>query len=195
LPATELVIADPQTHAPLPAGATGEIKLRGFVMPGYFRDPQKTSESMDGEGFFLTGDLGMLDEAGYLHFRGRLKEIVKSGGINISPAEVEEILRSHDDVEQAFAFGVPDDVRDEVLAAGLVLKKNSSLSVDQLKAFCRERMATYKIPNSLFFLAGEQVPLTATGKPDKASLQRRFIDEQRATQDTTQQRDQSQAQS
>ncbi len=91
LPGMEVVIADPVTHAPLPRGETGEIKVRGYVTPGYLDAPGKSGESFDREGFFLTGDLGFLDERGWLHFRGRLKEMVKTGGINVAPVEVEEV--------------------------------------------------------------------------------------------------------
>lgn len=174
LPDTEIVIADPTTHEPLPQGAVGEIKLRGFVMPGYYKDPERTAQSTDKEGYFLTGDLGMFDERGYLVFQGRLKEMVKSGGINVSPAEVEEVLRSHIAITQALVVGIPDPTLDEVLAAGIVLENDASLSNEEIVAHCRKEMATYKIPRFFVTLRPDEVPLTETGKPDKKTLQRLF---------------------
>ena len=174
LPQTDLVIADPVTHQPLPRGSVGEIKVRGFVMPGYFREPDKTREAIDGDGYLLTGDLGMLDDENYLHFCGRLKEMVKSGGINVSPVEVEEMLRSCEGVDQAYVVGVPDPKLDEVLAAAIIRKAGAVCAPEQLTEFCKSEMAAYKVPKYFAFLQKDDVPLTDTGKIDKAGLQRKL---------------------
>lgn len=171
LPRTSVVIADPVSNEPLPTGSTGQIKVRGFVMPCYYKEPGLTAEAMDADGYLLTGDLGMLDAAGNLYFRGRLKEMIKSGGINVSPAEVEETLRNHDSVEQAVVVGVPDEVYDEVLAAAIVFKPGRECSGETLKSFCKAQMATYKVPKYVFHFDHSAIPLTDTGKIDKRSLQ------------------------
>jgi acyl-CoA synthetase (AMP-forming)/AMP-acid ligase II len=92
LPGVDQRIADPATGTILPAGEVGEIRVKGYVTTGYYKDPERTREAFDEHGFFRTGDLRLLDAEGYLHFRGRIKEIVKTGGINVAPIEVEEVL-------------------------------------------------------------------------------------------------------
>ncbi|HUT50615.1 MAG TPA: AMP-binding protein [Alphaproteobacteria bacterium] len=174
LPGTEIVIADPQTHTPLPQGETGEVKIRGYIISEYWRDPESTAKSFDAEGFLLTGDLGRLDERGYLEFRGRLKEMIKSGGMNVSPAEVEVVLREHSAVDQAIVVGIPDPARDEILAAAIVLKPGKSVTAGELEAYCRAEMARYKVPARFDFLRSDEVPLTDTGKVSKRALQDRF---------------------
>lgn len=174
LPGNEIVIADPETHAPLPQGETGEIKIRGHIIKEYWKDPEATAKSFDDEGFLLTGDLGRFDERGYLEFRGRLKEMIKTGGMNVSPAEVEVVLREHDAVDQAIVVGIPDPARDEILAAAIVLKPGNQLAASELEAYCRAEMARYKVPARFEFLRSEDVPLTDTGKVSKRALQERF---------------------
>jgi len=174
LPGNEIVIAHPETHAPLPQGETGEVKIRGHIINEYWKDPEATAKSFDSEGFLLTGDLGRLDERGYLEFRGRLKEMIKSGGMNVSPAEVETVLRDHAAVDQAIVVGIPDPTRDEILAAAIVLKPGQSATVGELEAFCKAEMARYKVPARFEFLRSEDVPLTDTGKVSKRALQDRF---------------------
>jgi fatty-acyl-CoA synthase len=174
LPGNEIVIADPETHAPLPQGETGEIKIRGHTIKEYWKDPENTAKSFDGEGFLLTGDLGRFDERGYLEFRGRLKEMIKSGGMNVSPAEVEAVLREHEAVDQAIVVGIPDPTRDEILAAAIVLKAGKSATASELEAYCKSQMARYKVPVRFEFMRSEDVPLTDTGKVSKRALQDQF---------------------
>src|SRR5690606_18390786 len=99
LPGTEVQVVDLATRRSLPPGEVGEVRLRGFVTPGYLGDPERTAEAIDAEGWFYTGDLALLDAEGNLHFRGRSKEMIKTGGINVSPVEVEEMLLSHPAVQ------------------------------------------------------------------------------------------------
>ncbi len=174
LPGNEIVIAHPETHAPLPKGETGEIKIRGHTIKEYWKDPEATAKSFDDEGFLLTGDLGRFDERGYLEFRGRLKEMIKTGGMNVSPAEVEVVLREHDAVDQAIVVGIPDPKRDEILVAAIVLKPDRHLAASELEAYCRAQMARYKVPSRFEFMRSEEVPLTDTGKVSKRLLQDRF---------------------
>ena len=177
LPGMEIKIADPETHRPLPPGQVGEIAIRGYITPGYYKDPERTAASCDPQGYFLTGDLGLLDEDGRLRFRGRIKDMVKTGGINVAPLEVEEILLTHPQVEQVYVVGVPDLRKEETLAAVLVLKPGATVSPDELRAFCRPLLATFKVPQYFVFKSREDLPLTATGKVQKNRLRDALVAE------------------
>ena len=163
-------IVDPQTGMPLPAGTVGEIRLKGYVMPGYYKDPEKSAAAFDAEGFFATGDLGMLDAGGRLYFRGRIKEMVKTGGINVAPIEVEETLMNHPCVSAAYVVGVPDPVRDEILAAVIVQRPGRAVTAAELERHCRAALAAYKVPHLYRFVAESDLPLTVTGKLQKNRL-------------------------
>src|SRR5713101_2570756 len=145
LPGTDIKIADPRTHRPLPPGEVGEIAIRGYMMPGYYKDPEKNAAAFDAEGWFLSGDFGMLDDDGRLRFRGRIKEMVKTGGINVAPLEVEEVLLGHPEVEQAYVVGVPDARREEAVAAVVVLRTPGVVSADDLREFCKKALAAFKV--------------------------------------------------
>jgi fatty-acyl-CoA synthase len=170
LPEMHIKIADPETHRPLPPGQVGEIAIRGYVMPGYYKDPEKNAAAFDADGWFLSGDFGAIDDDGRLRFRGRIKEMVKTGGINVAPLEVEEILLGHPEVEQAYVVGVPDARRDEVVAALVVLRIPGAVSADDLREFCRKSLAAFKVPQHFRFLAREELPITASGKVQKHRL-------------------------
>ncbi len=181
LPGMAIKIADPRTHRPLPPGEVGEIAIRGYMMPGYYKDPEKDAAAFDAEGWFLSGDFGMLDEDGRLRFRGRMKEMIKTGGINVAPLEVEEILLGHPEVEQAYVVGVPDARREEAVAAVIVLRTPGALSADDLRAFCQKVLAAFKVPQHFRFLAREELPFTASGKVQKHRLRERLTAELGAT--------------
>ncbi|HEV8639855.1 MAG TPA: AMP-binding protein [Methylomirabilota bacterium] len=170
LPGFEIKIADPVSHHPLRPGEIGEITLRGYITPGYYKDPEKNAAAFDAEGFFLTGDLGWFDTDGRLRFHGRLKDVVKTGGLNVSPVEVEQILLGHPAVEQVHVIGVPDPRKEEALAAVVVLKEGASASADELRAFCRQALAAFKVPQHIRFVPREALPLTASGKVQKHRL-------------------------
>jgi fatty-acyl-CoA synthase len=175
LPGMEVRIADPVTHRPLPPGEIGEIRLRGYITPGYHKDPEKTAVAFGPDGFFLTGDLGWFDADGRLHFHGRIKEMVKTGGINVAPLEVEQILLTHPAVEQAHVVGVPDHRKEEALAAVVVLRESARASADELRAFCRQALAAFKVPQHIRFVSREALPLTASGKVQKHRLRERLV--------------------
>lgn len=168
-------IVDPQTGKVLPPGELGEIRVKGYVTRGYYKDPARSAESFDEHGYFRTGDLGYADSEGSLYFRGRLKEMVKTGGINVAPVEVEEILMTHPGVQAAFVTGVPDAQRDELLAAIVVPKPGATLSSVLLREFCRESLAAYKVPRLFRFVAETELPLTTTGKLQKNRLASMFF--------------------
>ncbi len=174
LASQKIRIVDPESGRELPAGEAGEIRIKGQTMIGYHRDPARTAEAFDGEGWLKTGDLGLFDADGRLRFRGRIKEIVKSGGINISPAEVEEVLQAHPEVSQAYVIGLPDPVRDEVLAAVIVPRSGSAPSEAALAAHCRKALAAYKIPRHWRLVSESELPLTVTGKLQKNRLSELF---------------------
>jgi fatty-acyl-CoA synthase len=170
LPGMQLRIVHPETRLALPAGEIGEILVAGYVTPGYYRDPENNARAFDAEGYFCTGDLGRLDAEGRLHFCGRLKDLIKSGGINISPLEVEAYLMTHPKVKQAYVIGLPDTVKGEVPVAAVELQDGEAISAAQLRSFCRGRIASYKIPTRVIFLGADEFPRTSTGKVQKTEL-------------------------
>ena len=168
-------IVDPESGRVLPPGEVGEVRVKGYVTCGYYKDPARTAESLDEHGYFRTGDLGVVDADGSLHFRGRIKEMVKTGGINVAPVEVEEVLMSHPAVHAAFVTGVPDPQRDEVLAAVIVPKPGATLSEEDVCTYCRTALAAYKVPRLVRFVAEHELPLTTTGKLQKNRLAATFF--------------------
>src|SRR5881296_1009301 len=170
LPGMDVRVVDPETRRELSVGDVGEIVIRGYMTPGYYKDPQKNAEAFDADGFFRSGDFGTFDEEGRLRFRGRLKEMVMTGGINVAPLEVEEVLASHPVVEQVYVIGLPDPRREEVLAAVVVLKEGGDVSTEALRLFCRERLAAFKVPHLFRFAKRAELPVTATGKVQKVKL-------------------------
>ena len=170
LPGMEIRVVHPDTREPLRAGDVGELCVRGHVTPGYHRAPELTAATFDREGFFLTGDLGILGDDGRVRFRGRLKEMIKTGGINVAPLEVEEVLLQHPDVLQVHVVGVPDRDKGELVAAALELRTGATTDAPAIVAFCRERLASYKVPVRLAFRKADEFPRTPTGKIHKPGL-------------------------
>jgi fatty-acyl-CoA synthase len=170
LPGMEIRVVDRETRRPLPPGEVGEILVRGRLTPGYYRDPERNAESFDAEGFLLTGDLGFVGDDGRLRFRGRIKEMVKTGGINVAPLEVEEVLLGHPAVEQAYVVGVPDPRKEEILIAVVVLKAGHAAEPAALRARCKEALAAYKVPHAIHVMKREELPVTGTGKVQKFRL-------------------------
>jgi len=170
LPGMDIRVADPESGRPLQAGEVGELCVAGHVTPGYFRAPELDAAAFDREGYFHTGDLGLVGDDGRVRFRGRLKEMIKTGGINVAPLEVEGVLLQHPDVKQAYVIGVPDRDKDEVVAAVLELREAATSDAGAIIAFCRERLASYKVPTRLDFRKAEEFPRTPTGKIHKPGL-------------------------
>ena len=173
LPGMDVVIADPRTHRPVAAGEIGEIKVRGYVTPGYHDDPERNAASFDDEGYLLTGDLAMVGTDGRIYFRGRLKEMIKTGGINVSPIEVEEALRAHPAVREAFVTALADPTHDEIVGA-VIVPAGEGVAAAELAEFCRRTLASYKVPRAFRFVTAEQLPVTATGKLQKNRLPELF---------------------
>ncbi len=170
LPGVDLRIVEPATGKPLPAGEVGEIRVKGYVTVGYYKDADKNRSAFDDHGYFITGDLGFLDTEGRLYFRGRIKEMIKTGGINVAPVEVEETLMTHPAVKLACVTGVPDAERDEVVAALIVCRPGQTVEQADLLAHCRRDLAAYKVPRLMKFISEAELPLTVTGKLQKNRL-------------------------
>jgi len=165
-PHLEVRIADPETGATLARGQAGELCTRGYsVMQGYWGDEARTREAIDAEGWMHTGDLATMDEEGYVNIVGRIKDMVIRGGENIYPREIEEFLYRLPQVQDVQVVGVPDPRFGEELCAWVVLKPGQSLTEDELREFCRGRIAHYKIPRHIRFVEG--FPMTVTGKIQK----------------------------
>jgi len=162
-------IVAPETGAEAELGATGEILVKGpTLMEGYYKVHR--SETLDANGFLKTGDLGCRDERGALHFATRLKDVIKTAGVNVAAVEIEEALERHPAVRAAHVVGVPDAVRGENIAVCVVLAPDAGAESEELRAFCRESLAAYKIPRHVLFLTDAEVPRTGTGKIAKAEL-------------------------
>jgi fatty-acyl-CoA synthase len=168
LPGTELVIVDPATQRPLPRGETGLILLRGHIAAGYFANPVETQRVFRPDGFFDTGDLGYLDDGGRLVFHSRIKEIIKSGGINVSPLEVEQLLVQHPQIRDAYVVGVPDSIRGEIIVAFVAASRK--IGEAEVREFIKDRAASFKVPHHVLFRTEAQLPRLATGKVAKYRL-------------------------
>ncbi len=155
----------------LPSGAAGEIVLRGpKVTPGYWADEERTAEAWRG-GWFHTGDVGTFDADGFLTITDRLKDMIRSGGENVASSEVERVIYQHADVQEVAVIGVPDPRWQEVPKAYVVAKPGCSLSEDEVIAYCRERLASFKTPKYVEFL--DELPRNPSGKVLKTTLRSR----------------------
>ncbi|HSW17917.1 MAG TPA: FadD3 family acyl-CoA ligase [Ramlibacter sp.] len=168
LPGTEVRCVDEQ-GASVPPGEPGEVLLRGYhVMQGYFEDEAATRDAIDADGWLHTGDVGVLDERGYLRITDRLKDMFITGGFNVYPAEVERLLSPHPAIAQVAVIGVPDERMGEVGCACVVRRAGAALSDAELIAWAREHMANYKAPRQVRFL--DALPVNASNKVDKRLL-------------------------
>lgn len=167
LPGVELRIVDPEDRRPRATGDVGEIEVRGHITPGYLGG-DGGSDSAFADGWFRTGDLGTLDDDGNLAFVGRSTEMIKSSGINVSPAEVERFIAGHPEVSEVVVVGAPHHVKGEVAVAFVRLQPRSTLSSEDVVAFCKGRIAGYKIPAAV--VVQDAIPRTVTGKISRRAL-------------------------
>ncbi|WP_080666407.1 class I adenylate-forming enzyme family protein [Heyndrickxia coagulans] len=173
IPGVELKIVNDKRET-VPHGAVGEIAVRSFaVMKGYYKMPEQTAEVLDSEGWFYTGDLGMLDEDGYLKFVGRKKEMIIRGGFNIYPQEIEAILSKHPYILESAVIGFPDEVLGEVVCAVIRLKEGADCTEEDILAYLKERIAIYKVPQRILFT--QDFPTTASGKIQKVRLREQLL--------------------
>jgi acyl-CoA synthetase (AMP-forming)/AMP-acid ligase II len=158
---------------PLPAGTTGEITVRGrHVFPGYLDDPAATAAAFFPEGWYRTGDLGHLDEDGYLFVTGRVREMINRGGEKIAPGEIDEVLRQHPAVKDAAAFALPDARLGEDIAVAVVAAEGATPTRRALRRWMLDRLAPHKTPRRIWFV--DELPRTGSGKVQRLALSERF---------------------
>ena len=168
-PHVEVKVVDPETGRVLPRGTPGELCTRGYcVMLGYWDEPAKTAEAIDAARWMHTGDLAVMDEAGYLNIVGRIKDMVIRGGENVYPREVEEFLYAHPAIEDVQVIGVPDAKYGEELCAWIKLRPDAELTDDDVRLYCQGKIAHFKIPRYIRFSA--EFPMTVTGKVQKFKM-------------------------
>lgn len=169
-PHLEVKVVDPLTGETLPRGEAGEFCTRGYsVMLGYWDEEEKTREAIDADGWMHTGDLGVMDESGYVRITGRIKDMVIRGGENVYPREIEEFLYTHPDIEDVQVVGVPDQKYGEELCAWLRMRSGSTpLDAEAVRAFATGKLAHYKIPR--YVMVVEEFPMTVTGKVRKVEM-------------------------
>lgn len=175
LPHTEVKIVEPGTCQEVQRGMQGELCTRGYhVMKGYYKDKDATRKAINHDGWLFTGDLAVMDEDGYCRITGRLKDMLIRGGENIYPREIEEFLYRHPAILDVQVFGVPDAKFGEEAAAWIKLKDGKSVSPDELKAYCKGKIARHKIPRYVIFT--DDYPMTASGKIQKYKLREKTIE-------------------
>jgi fatty-acyl-CoA synthase len=158
-----------------PPGEVGEIVLRGpTVMLGYHNRPDATADVLDADGWLHTGDLAHMDSNGYVYFYDRLKDMIKTGGLNVYSQEVEAVLSKHPDIREVAVVGLSNERWGEEVTAIIVLKSNCLPDQDSILVHARERLASYQIPKRIEFIAYEEMPFNHNGKILKRELRERF---------------------
>lgn len=177
LPGVEVKVIDPQTGKDLPRGEEGELCTRGFlVLKGYFKMPEETAKKIDSDGWFHTGDFAVINENGYISIKGRLLDMIKSGGISVYPGEIEKFISGYPGVKEVQVVGIPDSRRGEVPAA-FVQQENpeAAITSEEIINFCRGMIADYKIPRYIFFV--NEFPLSSLGKVQKFKLREAAVEQ------------------
>lgn len=168
IPGTEIKIVD-RNKQELAIGEVGEIICRGpGIMKGYYQMPDKTNEVLDADGWYLTGDLGMIDQHGYLRIVGRQKDLIIRGGFNIYPSEIEDLLYHHPAIMEVALIGLPDRVLGEVTCAVVKRKPDMDLTKEEIISLLKGKVANYKLPDQIVFM--DHLPVTASGKIKKIKL-------------------------
>ncbi len=179
VPNTEIKIVDLESGSKeMPAGETGEILIKGpQVMKGYYKNPEATAAVLK-DGWLYTGDIGFMDEEGYLTVVDRKKDIIIAGGFNIYPNEIDDILFGHPKIAEACTIGVPDQYRGETVKAYIVLQEGEAMNAEEVEAFCRESLAPYKIPKQVEFI--EELPKSSVGKILRRALKEQELNKTKA---------------
>ena len=168
-PHVEIKVIDPESGETVERGQDGELCTRGYsVMLGYWNDPERTGESIDGSGWMHSGDLARMDSAGYMNIVGRIKDMIIRGGENIYPREIEEYLYGHPAIEDVQVIGVPDERYGEQVMAWIKLRQGAGVTAEDIRDFCRGRIAHFKVPKYVKFVEG--FPMTVTGKIRKVEM-------------------------
>lgn len=169
----EVIIAAPGTNNEVPRNTQGEILVRGYaVMKGYYKNEEATREAIDEDSWLHTGDLGTMDEEGYVRITGRLKDMVIRGGENIYPREIEEFLYKHPSIQDVQVCGVPDERFGEECAAWIILQEGVEETTESIRQYCIGNISKHKIPRHIFFV--DEYPMTASGKIQKFKLREQF---------------------
>ncbi|MCZ6463523.1 MAG: fatty acid--CoA ligase family protein, partial [Proteobacteria bacterium] len=175
VPGIEHKIVDPETGETLPPGEFGEICVRGYsLMQGLHKVDRE--DTFDADGYYHTGDGGHFNAEGVLFFKGRLGDLIKTGGANVTPREVEVVLEGVTEVKEAYVLGVPDPVRGQNVAAVVVLKDGAVKTEDELRAHVKSQLSAYKVPRHVFFTSHDDLPFTDTGKIDKRRLEGQLVE-------------------
>lgn len=167
LPGVELRVVDEETGVELPIGAPGELQVRGRITPGYLDDDEASGSAFTPDGWFRSGDRMCIGEDGAVSFIGRITDMIKTSGINVSPAEVETFLGGHPDVAEVLVLGAPHPTREQDVVA-FVVPRVDSLTEEELLSFCRDRIAAYKVPTAVAIVY--ELPRTGTGKLRRRDL-------------------------
>ncbi len=170
LPHQEVKIIDPDSGRTLPLGKVGEICFRGYHVAtgGYYGEPEATAEAIDSNGWLHSGDLGAMEEGGYVRITGRRKEIIIRGGENISPWQIEQRLLEHPQVAEVAVFGIPDDFYGEEIMAWVRLQEGGEVSEEGLRTWCKDGLAHFKVPRYIWLV--ERFPMTGSGKLQKVAM-------------------------
>jgi acyl-CoA synthetase (AMP-forming)/AMP-acid ligase II len=169
VPGVEHCVVDPETGQPVPPGSPGEICVRGYsLMQGLYKVEREDTFTPDG--FYHTGDAGYFGADGLLYFQGRLGDLIKTGGANVTPSEVEQVLLSYPEVKEAYVVGIPDPERGQSVAASVVLERGAEATPEVLRARLRGDLSAYKVPRHLYIDALTDLPFTDSGKLDKRRL-------------------------
>ena len=175
MPHLEVKIVDPNGHI-VPRGVPGEFLTRGYsVMLGYWNNPEKTAEAIDSARWMHTGDLAVMDEEGYVNIVGRAKDMIIRGGENVYPREIEEFLYSHPAIKDISVIGIPDEKFGEEIMAWVIPREGSSITEDEIRDFCRGKIAHFKIPKIIKFV--DEFPMTVTGKVQKYVMKQQSVEE------------------
>ncbi len=175
-PHVEVKIVDPLSGQVVPRGEPGELLTRGYsVMLGYWNDPERTGEAIDSGRWMHTGDLATMDDEGYVNIVGRSKDMIIRGGENVYPREIEEFLYTHPDVSDVAVIGVPDERFGEEIMAWVQLREGASASADDLRDYCRDKIAHYKVPR--YVKVVDEFPMTITGKVQKFKMREAAVEE------------------
>lgn len=185
LPGNELRVVDPETGRVLGAGESGELAVRGPTLMEHYVG-MTAAQCFDDDGFFRTGDAGWFDSGGYLHWTGRRSEMIKTGGANVSPAEIEVALRALQPVKLARVVGRPDARLGEIVVLCVVLRDGAVATADDVRSFLRDRLAPYKVPKQILFMSEGEVPMTASDTKVRDEELRRLVDERLAERNASQ---------
>jgi fatty-acyl-CoA synthase len=179
LPHQEVKIVDRETGQTVKFGEVGEICFRGYhIMRSYYGDAEATAKTIDAQGWLHSGDLGVMDAEGYVQITGRLKEMIIRGGENIYPREIEDYLFTHPKVAEVAVFGIPDEYYGEEIMAWVQLHENETMTEQEVRDFCKDHIAHFKIPKYIWFV--KDFPMTVTGKLQKFRMRELALEKMRS---------------